>query len=193
MRIDNGQCDAGTKRAARKLLFIKLALLLIPNLILTLEPAHSKNAKCLDVARMWLPSEALRETMVVKWKKKDMTFSVISRAADSSTVKAIKDRFGLLSMQSGLRFSELTNEALLPDFLVVVSPDIQSNAPLLRDLAQKLFQSKLIAQGRFQIDPDAWDKALKAVSPKCAGLDTRANGEVTSAFVVVQENEVSFS
>jgi hypothetical protein len=76
-----------------------------------------------------------------------------------------------------------------PDVLIVVAPSLDGNSKALRDMAQRFFQDRLGNKGRFQIDANIGDRTVNTISPKCFGLDMNSNGQLTHAFILVQEGE----
>jgi hypothetical protein len=154
------------------------------------ELAFSQSAaECVDAASLWLPPDRASEEVVTKWNK-DLTFSIISHEKDIAAVKLVEATLNSLSHKMGLKIVEIgqSNEATLPDLLVVVDPNVSNDALLLRELALKFFQSRFGRAGRFQIDADAWNAKLRSLSPKCGGLDVEVNHAKDVSFIVVQED-----
>ena len=177
---------------------VKLATSLILAAFLSLSaPGLSAFAQtsdqCVEAASLWLPSETTRETLVTRWEKKEMRFAISSRDKDSAVVKSIEAELKFISQKTEMKLVEVeqSSEADLPDLLVVVDPDITEDAALLKDLAQKFFQSKLNGRGRVEIRDDVWSASIKNISPRCTGLDFEVNAEKAIALAIVQQDETS--
>jgi hypothetical protein len=165
-------------------LWLSLALVLC-----THKSAFSQSTnQCVDAASLWLPSDSASNEVITKWQKA-LTFAIISHERGAAAVKLVETAMNALSHQTGLKIVEIgqSNEVTLPDLLVVVDQNVSNDAPLLRELALKFFQSHL-NHGSFQIDADAWNQKLGSVSPKCAGFDVEVNHAKSLSFVTIQED-----
>jgi hypothetical protein len=155
-------------------------------------PTYSKtDPECLSAAALWLPSDSARLKVVTKWKK-DIRFAILSREKNSATVKSIEAELKFVSQQTGLKFVELdqSNETPLPDLAIAVVKNIDDDAPHLREIALEYLQVKFSSvRGHFTIDPDSWAQSLRSLAPKCTGLDVEVNGEKSSSFTIVQEDQ----
>jgi hypothetical protein len=157
---------------------------LVPN------PAVSQpTSQCLDAASLWLPPDT-RGSVTTKWQK-DITYSIVSNAKGASAAAdLVRAAIGSFSHQMGLKTIETrnSNEASVPDLLVVIDPDVSNDAPSLRELALKFLQPRLSLPGRFEINSDAWNAKLAGATPKCAGLDIDLNHVSAASFVVIPED-----
>src|SRR5450756_74925 len=122
------RCSSLNLAAVAFALWLSLVLVLfVP------KSAFSQSAtECVDAASLWLPSDSASEKFVTKWPK-DITFSIISHERDAAAAKLVEAALNSLSRRTGLRIVEIgqSNDATLPDLLVVVDPNVSNDAPLL--------------------------------------------------------------
>jgi hypothetical protein len=176
----------------RRLCLVAAYVFLFFHSSLAFAPAYSQtDPECLSAASLWLPSASARLKVVTKWNK-DIRFAILSREKNSATVRSIEADLKFLSQQTGLKFVEVdqSDETALPDLAIAVVPNINDDALRLREVALKYLQVKFReVHGRFTIDPDSWSRNLRSLTPKCTGLDIEVNGEKSSSFTIVQEDE----
>lgn len=165
-------------------------LLLLLTSLTTWSSARSfASSQCVEAAPLWLPLDGLEERFVKKWQR-PLSFSIISRGSDSATVQLIKERLLFISQKTNLTLlsKDQSEKSSAPDFLIVVVPDLSRNASLLREIAVRFFQDRLVG-GQINIDQSSWVNKLENASPRCLGVDLQVNGSITQAFVIIQENE----
>jgi hypothetical protein len=166
-------------------LLIILCLVSLPKLALS-----QSVDQCVEAASLWLPSDSTSAKAVSKWQREQqIKFAIVSNQKNSPAVKLTEAGLNFVSLKAGLNLVELdeSSSVPLPDLLVVVDPSVATDAPILRNIAQKFFEQKLLR--RFQIDAEFWNENLRKFSPKCVAFNVEVNNAKNVAFLIVQENE----
>lgn len=131
---------------------------------------------CMEGASLWLPSDTTSAKSVAKWQgDQEIKFAIVSSQKNSSAAALVEAELSFVSHKTGLRLAESdqSSGAPLPDLLVVIDPDLAKHAPILREIAQKFFEQRLLH--RFQIDAEFWNENLRKFLPKCVAFDIEAN------------------